>query len=225
MSYVRTEEHRLEMAEKTRKHFELHPMTEEVRIKKSQAMKELFQREPHRAEFIRKNMLGKKHSLGLKASIETRRKQSIAHMGNCNVGRGKVHPRWKGGRITVGRREYILLYSPEHPFKTKKGYVAEHRLVAEKMIGRYLTKDEVVHHINGVKTDNRESNLMVFDNSSEHYFFHKKMEKIGMDAFAQWRENKCVQNSASLSQLLEEASLMTSARNRSTNKPNKTTKS
>ena len=50
---------------------------------------------------------------------------------------------------------YWYIYSPYHPNCTKKGYVAEHRLVAEKMIGRFINKDEDVHHINGNKTDNR----------------------------------------------------------------------
>lgn len=63
------------------------------------------------------------------------------------------------GRITD--RGYILVYSPEHPYRTKNKYVLEHRLVMEKKLGRYLTKDEVVHHLNGIKNDNRPENLCV----------------------------------------------------------------
>lgn len=56
------------------------------------------------------------------------------------------------------------------------GYVVangslEHRLIAERVLGRRLVRGEVVHHINGIKTDNRESNLCVLDEAA-HILFH-----------------------------------------------------
>lgn len=63
---------------------------------------------------------------------------------------------------------YVSILSRNHPRADYHGYVLEHRLVMEKKIGQYLTAQEVVHHINGVRDDNRIENLMLFAKHSEH---------------------------------------------------------
>jgi|SRR3989344_15011 len=68
---------------------------------------------------------------------------------------------WRGGRYKDNRSNYIWVYSPEHPFKKKAGYVLEHRLVMEKFIGRYLRPNEIIHHRNKIKDDNRIENLEI----------------------------------------------------------------
>jgi predicted transcriptional regulator len=79
---------------------------------------------------------------------------------------GEDHPDWKGGRVKVGGYWYI--YRPEHPLCTKQRRVAEHRLVMEQMLGRYLAQSEVVHHKDGNKENNHPDNLEVFGCNGDH---------------------------------------------------------
>lgn len=67
---------------------------------------------------------------------------------------------WKGGRLK-SNGGYIKVFKPEHPNAHKKGYVMEHRLVMEEKLGRFLRREEEVHHRNGIKDDNRIENLEV----------------------------------------------------------------
>lgn len=64
-----------------------------------------------------------------------------------------------GGHRKKRKDGYIAVYCPDHHMATKDGYVMEHILVMEKAIGRVITRDEVVHHKNKIKDDNRLENL------------------------------------------------------------------
>ena len=79
---------------------------------------------------------------------------------------GEKHTNWRGG-LTL-RKGYWYRYQPAHPLATKSGYVLEHRLVVEATLGRHLTRDEVVHHRNGIRADNRPENLEVFQTNADH---------------------------------------------------------
>ena len=84
------------------------------------------------------------------------------------------NPRWNNGRRTTNG--YIEILKPKHPYN-KRGYVYEHRLVMEKVIGRYLRPEEQIHHINGNKKDNSFKNLLLFASASEHTNHHHQLLK------------------------------------------------
>lgn len=80
---------------------------------------------------------------------------------------------WTGGR-KKSRAGYILVkLPPNHPFFSmahkSDGHVLEHRLVVAESIGRPLRDDEIVHHINGKKDNNRLENLQLFARHEYHF--------------------------------------------------------
>lgn len=84
---------------------------------------------------------------------------------------GPGNSNWKGGRRT--KEGYILMFKPEHPRADGYGCVREHRLIMEKKLGRYLTKKEIVHHVDGNTLNNNIENLAVMT-QGEHIKEHKR---------------------------------------------------
>ena len=72
---------------------------------------------------------------------------------------------------------HIMIKCENHPYANNLGRVAEHRLVIEKSIGRYLKPTEQVHHINLQKDDNRLENLVLFQSHSDHFKAHGTLNK------------------------------------------------
>lgn len=96
---------------------------------------------------------------GKKATDSTREK-----IRNARTKKGVGHKKTR-------KDGYIAIYFPDHPKSNKEGYIMEHDLVMECFIGRWLKDDEVVHHINKKRNDNRIENLKLMS-KSEHAKFH-----------------------------------------------------
>jgi hypothetical protein len=107
---------------------------------------------------------------GKKATNETKEKLRVAKL-KKGIGHKKTR---KDG--------YVAIYFPDHPKSNKDGYIMEHVLIMECFIGRWIKDDEVVHHINKKRNDNRIENLKLMT-KREHAKFHleeRRIKKKGM---------------------------------------------
>lgn len=103
---------------------------------------------------------GKNHKCPIKNPMEGK-KRPLEQSGN-----------WKGGRAKTSDG-YVWIKLPTHPFADKQGYILEHRLIMEKYIKRFLLPNEIVHHIDEIKDDNRIENLQLLFGRGEHNIIHK----------------------------------------------------
>ena len=113
---------------------------------------------------------------GKKLTEEQRRKISERNSCDYNGLNGYGHTK-------DHNRGYVLAYAPKHPKAHKDGYVMLHTVVMERAIGRYLNDNEVVHHENRNRKDNRLENLVLM-NKHEHCSMHMKerhMKRRGND--------------------------------------------
>lgn len=120
---------------------------------------------------------------GQKVSEKTRRRMSLAKKGNKNPAKrlevrkkmseakkgkyiGNKNPNWKGG-FWIGKNGIKWI-------RNKNGKeVAEYRLKIEKIIGRSLKANEIVHHIDGNRSNDTNSNLLACDRAY-HLFLHRR---------------------------------------------------
>ncbi len=74
--------------------------------------------------------------------------------------RGKDHHCWKPNNLRINSYGYVRIHKDDN-----SGEIYEHRLIVAKSINRPLKITETVHHLNGIKTDNRIENLVILDRS------------------------------------------------------------
>jgi len=84
------------------------------------------------------------------------------------VGKGGKHKSFFG---------YILVWNSSHP-RALNGYVREHLLIAEKAIDKYIPSPACIHHVNEIKDDNRQTNLVVCQDRNYHNLLHRRKRAL-----------------------------------------------
>lgn len=122
--------------------------------------------------------MAKKRSPETRAKISktlSGRKLTAEHRKNLSAAlSGESNPNWSGGRSIDPTDGYVRIHMPGHPMASPNGYVREHRLVMSEHLGRMLEPSEVIHHINGDRTDNRIENLDLMSQAE-----HMRLEHTG----------------------------------------------
>lgn len=80
---------------------------------------------------------------------------------------GERNPAWRDGKRHM-KAGYIMIYKPGHP-RANAAYVYEHIVVWEESHGRPLPEGWVIHHINGIRSDNCPENLFACPKGKHHY--------------------------------------------------------
>ena len=83
---------------------------------------------------------------------------------------------YNGRKVRLDNNGYVLVWAPDHP-RAFRGWYFEHRVVMENVLGRRLRRDEDVHHINGVKDDNRAENLCAMDHLEHKLLTAKELSE------------------------------------------------
>ena len=143
------------------------------------------------AGWLSENRSGENHHMkGRNHTPASRAKMKASALASAK--RGPKNARWKGRYLTRG---YVMIALETLPpdeqarfasmaHATSGRYVQEHRLVMARHLGRPLTVKEVVHHRNGVKSDNRIENLELHDEAThkqEHQAIVRELRQLRVE--------------------------------------------
>ncbi len=83
---------------------------------------------------------------------------------------GSDNGNWRGGKTSS--HGYVFILKLNHSKANRHGYVREHILIAEKVLGKLLPDAAIVHHVNEDVSDNRKENLVICEDRAYHNLLH-----------------------------------------------------
>jgi len=83
----------------------------------------------------------------------------------------------------IDKDGYIRHYPHDHPYRGNRVRIFEHVMVMERLIERPIRPDEVVHHINGVRTDNDVGNLELMNRGRHQSITASRRKRDGRGRF------------------------------------------
>lgn len=92
---------------------------------------------------------------------------------------GTKNGMWRGGKSIASNGYVLVRVGTSHHLSDVRGYAYEHRLVAEVKLGRRLKPKEVVHHKDGVRTNNAPNNLEI-ESSQQHHMANHRSSGLGL---------------------------------------------
>lgn len=107
----------------------------------------------------------KSRGIPLRSTSEARKLGFKLNKIVVNAKKGPESHMWRGGIHHSNGYHYI--YTPNHPRANRDNYVAEHILIWEEK-NDVLPKNYIVHHINGIRNDNRIENLLAMSKYEHH---------------------------------------------------------
>lgn len=105
-----------------------------------------------------------------------------------NYAKKENHHNWKGGIKYI--KGYRMVYRPGYPKATKQGYVLEHILIVETVLGRLIPEKSIVHHADQDRANNENSNLVLCEDIAYHKLIHLRMRAAKNCGHVNWRKCK-----------------------------------